>query len=173
MDKMKDNNHKIIFIPVTSEIHSVIIESLAKEIWTEHYVTIIGKEQVDYMLSRFQSSEAVLEQIENGALYFLMRESDVFIGYIAVHPKQQELFLSKIYLRSSKRGIGYGRKAVQFVENLAKERSLTKIALTVNKHNIDTISAYEKMGFKITGALIQDIGGDFFMDDFAMEKDIS
>jgi len=162
-----------MLIPVTTDIQSGIIESLAKEIWTEHYVPIIGKAQVEYMLCRFQSKHAVLEQIDNGALYFLMQENDVFVGYMAVYAKKQELFLSKIYVRSSERSKGYGRSAVQFAETIAKERALAKIVLTVNKHNTNTIHVYEKMGFKKTGSIVQDIGDGFFMDDFAMEKDIT
>ena len=50
---------------------------LAKEIWREHFTAIIGKAQVDYMLKKFQSEEAVREQIENeGFLYYLLRQDD-------------------------------------------------------------------------------------------------
>jgi diamine N-acetyltransferase len=173
-DFINDNNKLAItmLIPVITEIQAGIIESLAKEIWTEYYIPIIGKAQVDYMLCRFQSKQAVLEQIDNGTLYFLMRDNDVFVGYMAVYARKQELFLSKIYVRSSERGKGYGRSAVQFAEALAKERSLAKLVLTVNKHNTNTIHVYEKIGFKKTCSLFQDIGDGFFMDDFCMEKEI-
>jgi len=159
-------------IEVTTESHVDIIESLAREIWTEHYVPIIGKQQVDYMLARYQSRQAVKEQRASGALYFLMEEGHAFIGYIAVHPREDELFLSKIYLRSSHRARGYGKKAVQFVETLARERGLRKIMLTVNKNNTGAIRAYEKIGFRTVGSLVQDIGGGFVMDDYAMEKNV-
>jgi len=162
-----------MFIPVTNDVQAAIIESLAREIWTEHYIPIIGIEQVDYMLGRFQSRRAILEQIGNGMLYFLMRENNAWIGYIAVSARKHELFLSKIYVQTKERGKGNGRKAVQFMEALAKGRGLVKITLTVNKRNTTAISAYEKIGFTITGSLVQDIGGGFFMDDFSMEKNIT
>jgi diamine N-acetyltransferase len=161
-----------MFLSVSTENQLEIVESLAREIWTEHYVPIIGEEQVAYMLSRFQSKEAIAEQIASGMFYYLMRENNKFIGYIAVQQKGQELFLSKIYVKLSKRGRGYGRKAIHFAETLAKERSLTKIVLTVNKNNVNSIKAYEKMGFKNSGSIIQDIGSDFVMDDFTMDKSI-
>ena len=44
-----------MFLEVLTEHQIEIVESLAREIWTEHYVAIIGIEQVDYMLDRFQS----------------------------------------------------------------------------------------------------------------------
>lgn len=159
-------------IEVLTEDHMDIIESLAREIWTEHYIPIIGKQQVDYMLARYQSKQAVKEQIASGALYFLIEEGQAFIGYIAVHQRGDELFLSKIYLQSSRRARGYGKKAVQFVETLARERGLRKIVLTVNKNNTGAIRAYEKIGFRNVGSLVQDIGSGFVMDDYAMEKTV-
>ncbi len=159
-----------VFTIVTTECQREMIESLAREIWTEHYTPIIGREQVEYMLEKFQSQEAIAQQIRAGMIYFLIRSGEEFIGYIAVQPKGDELFLSKIYVASERRGRGHGKKAIQFVESLAKERKLGKIVLTVNKNNSKSIRAYEKMGFTIANALIQDIGNGFVMDDYKMEK---
>lgn len=159
-----------MFIEVLTEEQIEIVESLAAEIWTEHYVPIIGKEQVDYMLDRFQSKESISDQIRSGFLYFLIKEDKQFIGYIGVRQKGDELFLSKIYIESSERGKGLGKKAIHFIERLAKEKGLRKIVLTVNKNNRVAIKAYEKLGFKNLGSVIQEIGGGFVMDDYKMEK---
>jgi ribosomal protein S18 acetylase RimI-like enzyme len=160
----------IIEISTENQMHD--IESLAREIWTEHYIPIIGKKQVDYMLARYQSKQAVKEQITSGVLYFIIEEGHESIGYLAVQPRKEGLFLSKIYLKSSHRARGYGKKAVQFAETLARERGLRKIVLTVNKNNTGAISAYEKIGFRNVGSLVQNIGSSFVMDDYAMEKTI-
>jgi ribosomal protein S18 acetylase RimI-like enzyme len=162
----------IMFFEVSTNNQIEIVEALAREIWTEHYIPIIGKEQVNYMLDRFQSKQAISEQIRTGVLYFLMKEYNESIGYIAVQPKGFELFLSKIYIKSSRRAKGYGKKAVQFAEILAQERGLRKIVLTVNKNNVNTIKMYEKIGFKNVGSLVQDIGSGFVMDDYKMEKTV-
>jgi RimJ/RimL family protein N-acetyltransferase len=156
--------------PVLNESEIEIVENLACEIWNEHFTPIIGKAQVDYMLEKFQSRKAISEQIKNGFLYYLITIKNDSIGYIGIHPKQDELFLSKIYIRSSERGRGYGRKAIQFLEKLAREKGLRKITLTVNKNNTDTIKAYEKFGFRNIGPVVQDIGSGFVMDDYGMEK---
>jgi len=161
-----------MFIEVSTKNQIEIVESLAKEIWTEHYVPIIGKEQVHYMLGRFQSTQAISEQIQRGFLYFLIEEDNQFIGYIGVQQKGNELFLSKIYIKSSHRGRGYGKKTIQFTEKLAKEKGARKIVLTVNKNNMNTIRAYERMGFKNLGSIIQEIGDGFIMDDYKMEKTV-
>jgi diamine N-acetyltransferase len=147
------------------------VEKLAKEIWTEHYTTIIGKEQVDYMLEKFQSEEAIANQITSEKYkYYLIRKNENYIGYAAIQVKKEELFLSKIYIKNSERGRGHGKKIITFIENLTKENKLNKITLTVNKNNIKTIKAYKNCGFKNIGALIQDIGNGFVMNDYVMEK---
>lgn len=162
-----------MFVEVSTEYQIEIVESLAREIWTEHYIPIIGKEQVDYMLATFQSRRAIGEQIRTGVAYFLIKEDDAHIGYMAVQPKGRELFLSKVYVKSSRRGLGYGRKAVQFAEKVAKDLGLNKIVLTVNKNNVNSIRAYEKIGFRNAGSVVQDIGSGFVMDDYKMEKNLS
>jgi ribosomal protein S18 acetylase RimI-like enzyme len=110
------------------------------------------------------------DQIENGYSYYLLKAGDEYVGYAGVCPKEGELFLSKLYIRASQRGKGFGRKAIEFLEGLAGEGGLSKITLTVNKNNTDSIKAYEKFGFVNLGALVQDIGNGFVMDDFKMEK---
>ena len=160
-----------MFVEVTSREQINIVEALAGEIWTEHYIPIIGRDQVEYMLDRFQSSEAISHQIESeGYRYFLMEEKGKYIGYMSVQIRGSELFLSKIYVVGRLRGKGFGKKAVRFLEDFAANFHLRKIALTVNKNNKESIAAYEKMGFTNLGPVVQDIGNGFIMDDFRMEK---
>ncbi|MBN2314955.1 MAG: GNAT family N-acetyltransferase [Sedimentisphaerales bacterium] len=148
------------------------VEDLAYEIWNEHFTPIIGKAQVDYMLEKFQSVKAIAGQIEQGFQYYLLRTDEGFFGYTGIQQKDDELFLSKLYIKSSERGKGYGRKVVQFLEGMARDQGLEKITLTVNKNNQDTIKAYEKFGFVVMGPIVQDIGGGFVMDDYQMAKPI-
>jgi len=158
--------------PVSDEDQIETIERLAVEIWSQHFIPIIGKAQVDYMLEKFQSKAAISEQIENGYLYFLFSDRNQNIGYMAVLPQAERLFLSKLYIVSSERGKGYGRKAIAFLEKLATENGARRISLTVNRHNSDTIKAYESLGFQNVGTVVQDIGGGFVMDDYQMEQQV-
>jgi RimJ/RimL family protein N-acetyltransferase len=163
-----------VIIEVTNQEQIDIVEALAKEIWTEHYTPIIGRDQVEYMLARFQSRDAISAQIKTeGYLYFLVEAEGAYIGYIGVQLKGEELFLSKIYIKASERGKGFGKEAIRVLENLAAKLNLGRIALTVNKNNIKSIHAYEKMGFHNLGPVVQDIGNGFVMDDFKMEKNVS
>ena len=159
------------FFPAVDKKDFKVISQLAHAIWTEHYVPIEGKAQIDYMLNKFQSADAVSKQInDEGYLYYIIRDGDENIGYIGIQPRNGELFLSKIYVKSSERGKGYGRKAMFFIEDRVKEMQLNKITLTVNKKNVHSIKAYKKMGFICVDSIIQDIGNGFVMDDYKMEK---
>ena len=157
---------------VSAENQIEIIVGLAYEIWNEHFTPIIGKAQVDYMLEKFQSKKVITEQIENGFLYFLIKNNNDYIGYLGVLAKDNRLFLSKLYIISAERGKGHGRKAIAFLEKLAIDKGLSKISLTVNKNNSATIKTYIKLGFENRGSIVQDIGNNFVMDDYKMEKDI-
>ncbi len=122
------------------------------------------------MVEKFQSKRAISEQIESGYSYYLLKAGGDYVGYTGICPKEDELFLSKLYIRASQRGKGFGREAIEFLDDLAREKGLGRITLTVNKDNTDTIKAYEKLGFANLGVLVQDIGSGFVMDDYKMEK---
>ena len=42
-----------------------VIEELADIIWREHYISIVGQPQVDYMLDKFQSAKAQSSELLN------------------------------------------------------------------------------------------------------------
>lgn len=156
--------------PVSDKHQLKVVEVLAYMIWHDHYTPIIGKDQVDYMLEKFQSVQAMSDQIEDGYSYFLCTDHHKHVGYMSVNIRENELFLSKFYVLLSERGKGYGKNMIKFLEALAKEKSLNKISLTVNKHNSDSINIYKKLGFLKCGTVIQDIGNGFVMDDCILEK---
>jgi diamine N-acetyltransferase len=159
------------FVPVTTPAQLDVVAGLAREIWYEYYVPLIGRAQVDYMVSRFQSSGAMAQQLREGYEYFLTERDGQGIGYCAVQPQPAEssLFLSKLYLLRDARGAGTGRVCMEFIEQLARRRGLKLLWLTVNKGN-PAVKAYERLGFRIAADLVMDIGGGFVMDDFRMEK---
>ena len=163
---------KMIIKIVSDKEKIKAIEALAYEIWNEHYTPIIGTNQVEYMLKKFQSSEAVTEQIKNGYYYFLCEQDNKPMAYMSMNISGQELFLSKFYVALSERGKGNGRKMITFIEELAKHKNLMKITLTVNINNSDSIKMYEKVGFINSGTVIKDIGNGFVMDDYKMEKEL-
>ena len=146
------------------------LEKLASEIWTEHYTPIIGIDQVNYMLDKFQSAEAMQKQVADGMEYYLLIHDEKAAGYFAVAKKKKSLFLSKLYVAKEFRGNGIAKLAMQFIEQRKAALACNSISLTVNKDNSNSIAAYEKMGFDKIEAIVQDIGNGYVMDDYYMEK---
>ncbi len=158
------------FTLANTELDYNTIASLAEIIWKEHYISIIGVQQVDYMLEKFQSAKAIKEQILDGASYFIIKNQNTNVGYLSYSKKNDSLFLSKLYVLSSSRGKGFGKSAMKFIQDEAEKKGFTSISLTVNKYNTASIKAYEKMGFKKIKAIVMDIGNGYIMDDYFMEK---
>lgn len=150
------------------------VAKLAFEIWNEHYVPIIGQQQVDYMVNTFQTADAITKQIQTeGYEYYLIGHiSGEPSGYISVKLMGDELFLSKFYVIKEKRGAGLGKEGLKFIIGRAKELGANTIKLTVNKHNTNTIKAYHKMGFVNMGSVVADIGEGYVMDDYVMKSKI-
>ncbi|EUJ47811.1 GNAT family N-acetyltransferase [Paenilisteria rocourtiae] len=144
------------------------ISELAHYIWHEHYPSIITKEQIDYMLKKFQSADTIYSEIENGTTYLMAYKSTTFVGYAAFYQKGAELFLSKLYINPAYHKQGIGKQLFAEIIQFAQNNNLPSIRLFVNKYNTNSIEAYKKMGFSVEKALITDVGGGFIMDDYTM-----
>lgn len=146
---------------------------LADEIWHDHFVDIIGKAQTDYMVEKFQSYEAMKGQIKKkNYSYYAMLENGEIIGYFAIMPDGDKLFLSKLYIHKSHRGKHYASRAFEFMRDYCLKNGFNAIWLTVNRHNDNTIKVYLKKGFEIVREQKADIGNGFVMDDYVMEMKI-
>ena len=150
------------------------IADLAKVIWNEHFTPIIGKDQVDYMVEKFQSYPALKEQISEGYEYYQIFSGGEFCGYTGIHPgEDNRLFLSKLYLKKESRGHHLATGAFSFLKEICRERGYSAIWLTCNKHNDNSLGVYRHFGFEIVDTQEADIGGGFIMDDYLVEYKIS
>tara|TARA_B100001059_G_scaffold43604_3_gene35852 strand:- start:3000 stop:3512 length:513 start_codon:yes stop_codon:yes gene_type:complete len=165
---------KLQFKPVSYSDDISNLALMAKEIWEEHYTPIIGKDQVNYMIDKFQSESAIIQQIKDDYDYFIVSRYSQHIGYLCFIKNNEinSLFLSKIYLKKPFRRMGYGREMFEFVKRQASKKRYQSITLTVNKYNKNTIRAYQKYGFVKKRELVIDIGNGFVMDDFEMIYEI-
>lgn len=167
MDQLKTAR----LVPVTNPAQVAEIARLAREIWDEYYVPIIGRAQVEYMVAKFQTAAAMQAQIDEGYEYFLIHHDEGPIGYAAIRHDVSEarVFISKLYVLAAHRKSGAGRQCLDHFERIARERGATHLWLTVNKGN-PSVRAYERLGFRIAEAIVMDIGGGFVMDDYRMER---
>jgi len=163
----------IKFFLANSKEQFNVIAKLASIVWHEHYTPIIGKPQVEFMVAKFQTSEAMQRQSKEGYEYYIIKHDNIDVGYLSIKKNNNDLFLSKMYLLKEFRGKKIGKAAFSFIEDKAKTHQCKTISLTVNKNNKNSIKAYEKSGFKNIEAIVMDIGNGFVMDDYRMVKKIS
>ncbi len=144
------------------------MSSFASSIIKDYYDPIIGSEQNDYMIKKFQSAESIKEQISKGYEYYFVCNKNKRIGFLAFYKRENELYLSKFYLEKTERGKGYSRLMMDFVKENAKKNNLPSVTLNVNKFNVSKY-VYEKLGFSEIRKEKNYIGNGFFMDDYVYE----
>jgi len=149
------------------------VQQLASEIWNDNYTGIISQEQIDYMLDLMYNTKRLQQDLNEGYQWELIINNGETIGYLAyVIKKDNRVFLSKIYLKTSVQGIGLGKLALNRVKEYAKNKDCKSVYLTVNKRNIKGVRAYKKTGFTIITEEITDIGNGYVMDDYVFELGI-
>ncbi|MBQ6336471.1 MAG: GNAT family N-acetyltransferase [Ruminococcus sp.] len=160
-------SNELTFEPLTSAVDSRVDEmsALASAIIKDYYDPLLGAEQNDYMIEMFQSPTAIRSQLSHGYRYRFIRKDGMNIGFLAMIPHEDAMYLSKLYLHKDSRGKGYGRTILAYIKEQAESEGFHAIELNVNKEN-ETKYIYEKLGFVQVRAEKNDIGGGFYMDDY-------
>lgn len=167
----------IKFISLQDESDSInAMSHIATEIVREHFDPIIGKEQNDYMIAKFQTPDAIQEQMRQGVKYYFVVNDKGIEGFLAFYPKWKDneikiMYLSKFYLYKVERGKGIACEMLKFVCTNAFQEACTAIELNVNKNN-DACKIYESLGFVRNGVKKTDIGNGFYMDDYVYRMNL-
>ncbi len=149
------------------------LAGLANEIWHEYFVHLLSPEQIDYMVEKFQSYAALEHAVyEEGYLYFLLYEQGKLIGYCGIHPEEELVFLSKLYLHRQWRGKGLSTLLLNQAVAYAKEHGKQGIYLTCNKYNQHSLDVYRSKGFYEIDSVKTEIGNGFIMDDYVLKLDL-
>ncbi|HKL61147.1 MAG TPA: GNAT family N-acetyltransferase [Acholeplasma sp.] len=138
------------------------ISKMAGNIWHEAYKDMISLDQIDYMLDKFLSIKAIKEQINEHYDYFILR-GEKPAGFAAILHKDNEVFISKLYVYKDDRGKGLTTLFIDYTKSFKKP-----MYLTVNKTNLKAVKLYERLGFKITESVVSDIGSGYVMDDYVL-----
>ena len=146
------------------------MSAVASAIVREHYDPILGTEQNDYMLEKFQSPEAIKEQLDHGYNYYFVGDKAHRLGFAAFYRRGDAMYLSKLYLYKEERGKGYSRLILDFIKDKAREEGLSAIELNVNRFN-PSIAVYEHLGMRRIRAEKKDIGSGYYMDDYVYRLD--
>lgn len=155
-----------------SQLHR--IKELAEEIWPCTYSSILTNGQISYMMDLMYSESALQQQLNNGVLFYLVLFNDQKVGYTAIEPNYKDgnqLYIHKLYILPQLQGIGLGKKVIESIINIAKKKELSSISLNVNRFN-KALFFYEKFGFNIEKEEDIDIGNNYYMNDYVMQKKV-
>ncbi len=142
------------------------VSQLAAKIWRAHYPDIISREQIEYMLEKMSSPEAIAAQVqEKNQRYFLLEDAGELAGYAALEPREPRAYLDKLYIDTARHGKGLGSALLAHIERIVKPKLLT---LRVNRKNIKAINFYMRHGFFITALDVLELEHGYVMDDFLM-----
>lgn len=143
------------------------IYRLAHKIWYHHYVPIVGKEQIDYMIEKIYSQSSLTEQMHDKKhLFYLIETDHEKIGFIAISGAEEK-FIHKFYIDQDIQGKGIGSSVFEEIKKLFP--ATKSFELTVNRQNYKSINFYFKLGFKIDHVADFDIGHGYWMNDFVMK----
>ena len=175
--------------PVTSDEDIVHLAQMADEIWHGYWPDIIGKEQTDYMVERFQSREAIESDIRTKEYryWIAVDEEGNEVGFTGGAPEElsgdadhdaaishsavvdarwpRRFFISKIYLYPEQRGKHYASRIIDQYVQLCRNEGFPALYLTVNRGNVLGVRAYEGHGFVTVEEVDTDIGQGYEMND--------
>lgn len=150
------------------------LTSIAKTVWHETFDSLLGEDQTNYMIDKFQSDHAVKDQMAHqNYRYVLAKVNGKYAGFVGYAPRYQgeeEMYLSKVYILSECRHQGVVRRLFDLVEEETKKEGISKIRLTVNKYNTHAYKVYEHYGYENVESVKTDIGSGYYMDDYVMVK---
>jgi ribosomal protein S18 acetylase RimI-like enzyme len=147
--------------------------ALAHDIWHRHYPGIITREQIDYMLARGYSPEALAPFVTDPTRGLALAERAAQpLGFAAWYPPGEPgaMKLDKLYVLPQTQGQGIGRALIEHVAAAARRAGCRTLTLNVNRYNAGAIRAYERCGFRIARSGDFDIGNGFVMEDYIMER---
>jgi len=144
------------------------ISLLAEKIWREHYPSIIGEKQVDYMLATRYSHQALMGSMDRGEQFYLAYNEEEAVAYSAIELTQDCCYLHKFYVDVSSHRKGLGKLFFDYL--LTQVSTNISWRLQVNRQNIKAINFYFKMGFVIETVGDFAIGEGYYMNDFVMVR---
>lgn len=147
-----------------------LIQQLAHSIWYPTYQEILSKKQIDFMLERMYSVEAIQASMVLKSTFYLLIDDDEAVGFIGIEPKEDLLRIEKIYLLPTTQGKGFGKLLIDFAAEEARKQGLSELELNVNRSN-NAYHFYLKQGFRVVEEV--DIPYyEFILDDYIMRKKI-
>lgn len=141
---------------------------LAGELWRECYKRYYTPKQLDAILDALQSPEAIEEQIDGGANYFIVLLGDKPAGYFAWKMENTSLHLLHLYLKPAYRGKALGRDILNSCERLARSDGKGRVWCTVDPRILPVMQFFKGRGYRAV-ALAETLAGGVAVTGTEME----
>lgn len=164
-------------MPVATEKQIIEVEEAANHVWHNYYKGIFSSEQIDYMLHKYQSREALKNQMAKGYIYYMLLADNKLAGYMCILPQSDYVYLARLYIKAEYRRQGLARKTLAHIDAMFAKSELgfsyiKKIRLRVERQNSFAINVYEHLGFYKVKSEDTNIGGGFVCQEYIMERKI-
>lgn len=157
---------------IFSEADVARLAKTARKVWREANTSFCSEEQVEYMIKRYQSFEAITGQLMLGYRYFIFEQDGDILAYFGVQQQGERLFLSKFYVVREYRGQGLFSVGLDVMREICREGGMSAIYLTVNRNNHHACEVYRHKGFEVIAEEDNDIGCGFEMNDYIMQLEV-
>jgi GNAT superfamily N-acetyltransferase len=151
-----------------------LVQQLAHATWWQHYPAMLSRAQIEYMLDRGYSSDALRRFVEDDdsglAIAFSDEQPVGFAAWYRVDARTTKL--DKLYVLPGHQRFGVGRALIAHVQAQAIDRGSGRLTLNVNRNNVAAIRAYERCGFAVSERGDFPIGNGFVMEDFIMVREL-
>lgn len=143
------------------------LSELCKNIYVEHYLHLWLEGGKEWYLEKSYAEQVILSEIEhpNSDYFFILIDASP-VGYLKVNydysEKNSALEVERIYFHQSYKGLGLGRKLMEFAFELAQKRGKESVILKAMDSSADAIGFYHKIGFQQIGTLV--------LEDFELMK---
>ena len=148
------------------------LSAFASKVFIDYYTKLISYEQSAYMAGLFLSPQAIEKLMREGARFKAVYDNDQIVAFYEFKDEGEKIFLSKLYVAEKLRGKGIGRLMFNDLLQESHKTKASAIYLTVNKGNTPSFNIYTHLGFKVSDAVVNDIGQGYVMDDYIMEYDL-
>ena len=144
-------------MPVTNMELVYSVYAVAEPIWEQYYTPIIGEEQVEYMIEKFLSPDAIVEQINSGYEYFLFSYDYTFAGFAAIEEGDNRYYWYNNVINTDLAGSGKAGRDNDM--SFSKLFELTADYMrTYGDHSIATVAGVSYQNFLYDGSNIANKG---------------
>jgi len=149
-----------------------LIRELAEKIWPNTYRELLLPDQLEYMMDWIYSPASLEKQMtEKKHQFLIVEEKDQPVGFASYSSSEEPgvYKLHKLYVMIGEHGKGFGKIIINFIIGKLQQIGAHALQLNVKRDN-KARYFYEKLGFEIIEEVDIDIGNNYFMRDYIMEK---